>query len=108
MAKAPKQLPQVLIDGVLTTVSPSNEYELATDALEDLSGLAGVFAQLSEVFVSIDEATENKAVLPGVVLMRINRLAGLGRYMAVHWEQMAESMADKYSREIGLMESDHV
>jgi hypothetical protein len=107
MSNAQKVLHEVLIDGVLTTVSLSNEHELATDAHENLSGLAEIFAQLNELFVSIDEATENKTALPTATLRRIKILAGLGRYMAVNWEQMAESMADRFSREIGLIEVSH-
>jgi hypothetical protein len=106
MDKVPKQLPQALIDGVLTTFSPSNDYELATDARDDISNLAEILAQLNEVFVSIEAATENKVVLPIVALKRISRLAGLGRYMAGHWEEVADRMGSRFSREVDVMESE--
>lgn len=104
MSKAPKRLPQALVDDVLTTFSPSNDYELATDAFKDLQLVATIFAQLKELFVCIDEAAEQNTESPGGVLMRISRLAALGRATAVNWEQNAEDMADRFSREINCME----
>ncbi|RDK01627.1 hypothetical protein [Paraburkholderia lacunae] len=78
----------------------ANEFELATDAHEDLTCLVGVFGWLNELFASIDDCASDREMIPGAALLRIHRLAELGSNVSTNWMGTAESMADKFAIEL--------
>lgn len=81
--------------------------QLMADAAEEVQGLADVFAWINELFVSIDDATENKTMADGVALIRIARLAALGRTLATDWQYIADSMSKRITEEAKKLEASH-
>lgn len=81
-------------------IDKMNEYELATDAHEDLTCLAEVFAWTDELFASIDDCASDQKMIASAALLRIRHLASLGRYLATNWQGTADSMAEKFQKEV--------
>jgi hypothetical protein len=86
-------------------IDKMNEYELATEAQEDRRCLADVFAWTNEIFASIEDCSSDQKMIAGAALLRISRLAALGRNLSTNWQVTAESMSDKFEKELKDCES---
>ena len=75
---------------------PKTAGQIATDAQEDIEASIQTLSQLAELFTTINQLAQEDDRHAGIILMRIERLSGLGQFVAQGWEETMHCMLRGY------------
>lgn len=81
-------------------IDKMNEFEMLSEATDDLNAVTEVFGWLDALLTSIEDYADDSKREAQVSLMKIREISGLGRYLAMSWKDTANSMAGKFEKQL--------